>query len=177
MAVMSSMFWGRRPTHTPVMPADSIWNTPEVLPAEIISKVSGSSSGMSESLKSGRRSWTIFTASSSTVRFRSPRKSIFRRPSSSRVVMTYWHTTASSFFARGTYSYTGRLVMTTPAAWVEAWRGIPSRALAVSMSFFTCSSVSYCSRRGLDRRRASSRVMWRAPGPAGTCLAITSTSA
>ena len=32
-------------------------------------------------------------------------------------------------------------VMTTPAAWVEAWRGIPSSALAVSMSFFTCSSA------------------------------------
>ena len=127
---------------------------------------------MSESLKSGRRSWTIFTASSSTVRFRSPRKSIFRRPSSSRVVMTYWHTTASSFFARGTYSYTGRLVMTTPAAWVEAWRGIPSRALAVSMSFFTCSSVSYCSRRGLDRDRAEARVMCR---ELGTCLAMAST--
>jgi hypothetical protein len=24
--------------------------------------------------------------------------------------------------------------MTTPAAWVEAWRGIPSRAIAVSIS-------------------------------------------
>ena len=39
-------------------------------------------------------------------------------------------------------SYTGFRVMTTPAAWVEAWRGIPSSALAVSMSFFTCSSAS-----------------------------------
>ena len=56
--------------------------------------------------------------------------------------MIYWQTTDSSFFARGTYSYTGFRVMTTPAAWVEAWRGIPSSALAVSMSFFTCSSAS-----------------------------------
>ena len=37
MAVRSSMDWGRRPTHTPVMPADSIWNTPLVFPAESIS--------------------------------------------------------------------------------------------------------------------------------------------
>ena len=52
-AVMSSMFWGFSPTHTPVIPVDSIWNTPEVCPREIISYVSGSSSGMSDSLKSG----------------------------------------------------------------------------------------------------------------------------
>ena len=41
-------------------------------------------------------------ASSSTVKFRRARKSIFNRPSSSSVVMVYWVTTASSFFARGT---------------------------------------------------------------------------
>ena len=96
------MDWGRRPTHTPVMPADSIWNTPLVLPAVSISNTAGSSSGISESWKSGWYSWTIFTASSSTVRFRRPRKSIFSRPSSSRVVMTYWQTTVSSFLDRGT---------------------------------------------------------------------------
>ena len=97
---------------------------------------------MSSKVKSGCRVCTIFTASSNTVRFRRPKKSIFSRPSSSSVVMIYWQTTDSSFFARGTYSYTGFRVMTTPAAWVEAWRGIPSSALAVSMSFFTCSSAS-----------------------------------
>ena len=39
MAVMSSMFWGFSPRHTPVMPEDSIWNTPPVLPWVSISKV------------------------------------------------------------------------------------------------------------------------------------------
>ena len=137
MAVMSSMFWGFSPRHTPVMPEDSIWNTPPVLPWVSISKVALSSMGMSARRKSGWSFWTIFTASSSTVRFRRPRKSIFSRPSSSRVTMVYWQTMESSFRARGTYSYTGRLVMTTPAAWVEAWRGIPSKARAVSMSLWT----------------------------------------
>ena len=36
MAVMSSMFWGFSPTHTPVIPGDSIWNTPEVRPSDSI---------------------------------------------------------------------------------------------------------------------------------------------
>ncbi len=75
--------------------------------------------------KPGSRRRTNCTASSSTVRFLSPRKSILRRPSSSSVVIWYWHTTDSSFFASGTYSYTGFSVITTPAAWVEAWRGMP----------------------------------------------------
>ena len=56
--------------------------------------------------------------------------------------MMYWQTTASSFFASGTYSYTGFFVMTTPAAWVEALRGIPSSFCAVSISFLTVSSFS-----------------------------------
>ena len=47
---------------------------------------------------------TIFTASSSTVRLRRPRKSIFSRPSSSSVTIVYWQTMDSSFRARGTYS-------------------------------------------------------------------------
>ena len=65
MAVMSSMFWGRRPTHTPVMPADSIWNTPEVLPSESIWNTAGSLSGMSAREKPGRLFCTRRTVSSS----------------------------------------------------------------------------------------------------------------
>ena len=42
MAVMSSMVWGFRPTHTPVMPADSIWNTPEVFPSPSMAITAGS---------------------------------------------------------------------------------------------------------------------------------------
>ena len=56
--------------------------------------------------------------------------------------MVYWVTTDSSFLASGTYSWTGRRVMTTPAAWVEAWRGMPSMALAVSMRVWTWASLS-----------------------------------
>ena len=88
--------------------------------------------------------------------------------------MGYWQTTDSSFIASGTYSYTGLSVMTTPAAWVEAWRGIPSKAFATSMRRLTFSSPSYISRRGLDKRRASSSVMLSA---IGTCLATASVSA
>ena len=101
-AQMSSMFLGLRPMHTPVMPADSSWNTPEVLPSDSIAMVAGSFSGMALREKSGSRRWTILAASSSTVRLRRPKKSIFSRPSSSRVVMTYWVTGWPSLAARGT---------------------------------------------------------------------------
>ena len=84
---------------------------------------------------------------------------------------------ASSFRASGTYSYTGRFVMTTPAAWVEACRGIPSSAMAVSMSFFTCGSSRYMSASCLLSFSASRSVICSAPGPAGTSFATTSTSA
>ena len=53
MAVISSISFGLRPTHTPVMPADSIWNTPQVRPSDSIWKVCGSSSGMVRKSKSG----------------------------------------------------------------------------------------------------------------------------
>ena len=103
-AVMSSMLCGRRPVHTPVMPALSSWNTPEVFPSESMRKVSASSSGTLSMWKSGVWRRTMSSASLRTVRLRSPRKSIFSRPSSSSVVIGYWQTTDSSFFARGTYA-------------------------------------------------------------------------
>ena len=53
MAVMSSMELGFMLMHTPVMPADSSWNTPWVLPSESIAKVAASSSGMAFMEKSG----------------------------------------------------------------------------------------------------------------------------
>ena len=58
MAQMSSMLLGLRPTPTAVMPPDSIWNTPEVLPSESILKTSGSSSGMLFRSKPGMRFFT-----------------------------------------------------------------------------------------------------------------------
>ena len=86
-AVISSMLFGLRPVHTAVMPVLSSWNTPLVFPAEIISNTALSPSGIFSTSKSGSVSRTILAASSSTVRFRRPRKSIFSSPSSSRVVI------------------------------------------------------------------------------------------
>ena len=88
--------------------------------------------------------------------------------------MIYWVTVRLSLVASGTYSYTGRLVITTPAAWVEALRGIPSSRRAMSTSLRTRSSPSYRSEKGLDSLRALSSVMSREKG---TCLAMLSTSA
>ena len=102
IAVISSMELGFMLTHTPVMPADSSWNTPWVLPSASMAKVSASSSGILHMAKSGLILRICFSASSMTVRFRRPRKSIFSRPSSSMVVMVYWVTTVSSLQDRGT---------------------------------------------------------------------------
>ena len=43
---------------------------------------------------------------------------------------------------RGTCSTSGSREMTTPAAWVLAWRDSPSSFWAVSTRFRTCSSIS-----------------------------------
>ena len=102
IAVKSSMDVGRMDTQTPVMPALSSWNTPWVLPSATMAKVSGSLSGIFAMAKSGSRLRISFSASSMTVRFRRPKKSIFSRPSSSMVVMVYWVTMVSSFFDSGT---------------------------------------------------------------------------
>ena len=64
--------------------------------------------------------------------------------------------------------------MTTPAAWVEACRGMPSRAFAVSMSELSFSSLSYMSRSGFESFIASSMVM---PIAKGICFATASQSA
>ena len=88
--------------HTPVIPADSSWNTPWVLPSASMAKVSGSLSGILSMKKLGFCFWICSSASRITVRFRRPRKSIFKRPSSSMVVMVYWVTTVLSLVERGT---------------------------------------------------------------------------
>ena len=101
-AVMSSMLRGRSPMHTAVMPALSSWNTPTVRPAASMSNVFLSSSGMRSTWNPGSRRRTCRAASSSTVRLRRPRKSIFSSPSSSSVVIWNWHTSAPSLLASGT---------------------------------------------------------------------------
>ena len=119
--------------------------------------------------------WAIMSrVSRITVRVRRPRKSIFKRPSFSMMPMGNWVVITSSFFCRGTYLTAGSRVISTPAAWVEAWRGMPSSVRAVSIRRFTRSSVSYMSRSSLFWSMAFSSVMSRAMG---TALATVSTSA
>ena len=93
---------GFNPTQTLVMPVDSIWNTPAVLPCVSISMTFGSLSVTLAMEKSGSVLRMSEIASSMTVMLRRPRKSILRRPSSSRVVMVYSVTVVSSFVASGT---------------------------------------------------------------------------
>ena len=82
-----------------------------------------------------------------------------------------------SFVESGTYSYTGFSVMTTPAACVDACRGIPSSALATSIRCLSVGSLWYISLSGFERLIASSSVMFSALGPDGTCFATASVSA
>ena len=70
---------------------------------------------------------------------------------------------------------TGCAVITTPAAWVDVFRGIPSRRMAVSMSVFTRWSPSYISLSLGEIFIASASVRWS--GMVGTSLATTSVSA
>jgi hypothetical protein len=82
----------------------------------------------------------IFTQSSMSVSVRRPRKSIFRRPMRSTPCMSYWVVRSAVLplnEARGTNSVSGSGAMTTPAAWVEAWRVVPSRRREMSMSSLT----------------------------------------
>ena len=90
------------------------------------------------------------------------------------VVIVYWVTMVSSFFDSGTYVRTGSAVITTPAAWVEVLRGIPSRDMAVSISSRTISSPSYISFSWGETSNASFKVMCSV---VGTSFATTSVCA
>ncbi len=143
-------------TQTPVIPALSSWKTPTVSPSPSIAYVAASPSGSRWRSKSGSLRRTAFSASSSTVRLRRPRKSIFRSPSSSRLGGVL-RDDGIPVGGNGTYSLIGLSVMTTPAAWVEALRGSPSSARH-SMSRRTCGSFSTRLRSSAlssARRRAS----------------------
>ena len=89
-------------------------------------------------------------ASSITVRFLRPRKSILRRPSSSIKSLSYCVTIASSTpRPKGTYSPIGFWPITTPAACVPDCLGRPSSLIAISIIFLTSSLSSYISLRSL----------------------------
>src|ERR1700685_3787009 len=64
------------------------------------------------------------TESSRMVRVVRPRKSIFSSPMRPRAFISYCVVISSLFdLYSGTISVRGRGEITTPAAWVEAWRG------------------------------------------------------
>ena len=165
-----------------VMPALSNWNTPCVSPAQSILLTASSSRGiLSKSTVSPVLSFIKCTASSMTVRVRRPRKSIFRRPSSSTWFLSNWvviirswlmpaSMSAASSSCRGTSSISGFGAITTPAAWVPLLRGRPSTLLAMSIMRFTSGSLSYMARRSLVCS-ALSRVI---PSSRGTALATRS---
>ena len=174
MAIRSSIFSGLKDCSTPLIPPDSNWNTPSVLPADIIFIVSLSFSGILLTENPGSWLATILQVSSMTVRLRSPKKSIFKSPSSSNAVMVYCVTAAPSFTLSGTYSSTGRSVITTPAACVDACLGIPSTLIAMSSSLFAVASVWHISLNSGVFSIACFRVM---PSSRGISFAILSHAA
>ena len=102
-AMISSKHPGFMLARNERMPADSSWNTPSVSPREIIAYTPGSSMGMSSGFMSGPPfSFTISSASPMTFSVRSPRKSIFKRPSASSVPMGNWVVITSSLVCSGT---------------------------------------------------------------------------
>ena len=87
---------------------------------------------------------TRSTASLMTVSVRNPRKSIFKSPSSSIVVIVNCVVMEPSDpLESGTNSSAGFWQITTPAACMEVCLGKPSSFIHMSNRFFTCSSVSY----------------------------------
>ena len=142
--MISSMFSGFNSLIKDFIPALSSWKTPSVFPWPIISYTLASSKSIFWISNSSPSFFRIIrTASWITVRVRSPRKSIFSRPSSSMVVMVNCVvTTLSAPRDRGTNSSKGSEPITTPAAWMEVCRGKPSSLMDISIRFLTPSSAS-----------------------------------
>ena len=109
-----------------------------------------------------------------TVRVFKPRKSNLIRPNFSIWSMVNWVIISPlAPFTSGTYSIKGLSEMTTPEAWVDACRAIPSRDREIWSSFFSFSSpLSMRFNSGSSSMAFSSRTF----GPSGTILAILSTS-
>ena len=119
------------------MPLDSNWKTPTVSAVRRSSKVRRVVEREVLEVELDRRGRaSIASAFWITVSVRSPRKSILRRPIFSTAPMSYWVVTSSLCrlvaAARSRRARVG--VMTTPAAWVEAWRDSPSRVRPVRES-------------------------------------------
>ena len=97
------------------------------------------------------------------------------RPSASIACISYWLIRPSELVAfwSGMSSVSGSRLMTTPAAWVEAFRATPSRWRAKSVIRLTAGSPSTMPRSSAEVSIASSSRM---PSWFGTALAIRSTS-
>ena len=134
-AITSSKLWGLSSFIKLFIPALSSWNTPSEWPEPKDPKTFLSSKSMLSIAISFPVSFLIsFTAFWITVSVRSPRKSIFKSPSSSSVVMVNWVVMEPSWARdKGTYSSTSFWLITTPAACIEVCRGSPSRRFAISM--------------------------------------------
>ena len=127
-------------------PTASSWKTPSVSARPSSAYVGASSSGIaSTSILSPVVCRMFSRASSMTLRLVSPRKSIFSRPICWTPSMSNWVTTASRSLVdrcSGTKFISGSGAMTTPAAWVLAFRQMPSSRRALSMICLAQSSFS-----------------------------------
>ena len=126
-AIRSSKQSGRSCIMNCFMPPDSSWNTASVSPEAIMSQTPLSSKSFLEKSGTGLPSDRMnASASRMIVSVRSPRKSIFKRPSSSSVVIGNCVVSAPSLLVSGTTVDSGTPEITTPAACVELCRGSPS---------------------------------------------------
>ena len=126
-------------------PPDSSWNTPSVSPVgdHVVDAgvVHGDVLAASMSAPPAR---IMSSVSRMTVSVRRPRKSIFRRPSAlqrAHGVLGGDHVVVG--LQGHVFAPPGSAVISTPAAWVEAWRGMPSSLQRrVDQLAARCSSLS-----------------------------------
>ena len=173
--IKSSKCSGLRSITSLVIPSDSSWNTPDVSPFVRISQAALSSSGIASKSRSiPRFALMSFKASPITVNVRRPKKSIFKRPNSSILSLSYCVTKPSSLaFCTGTWSSRGSAEITTPAAWVDEFRAMPSSFLPKSNNSLTFGSASYKAFNSLPCK-ALSKVI---PSSLGIIFAMRFTSA
>ena len=189
IAIRSSMAVGFNFLRNSRIPDDSNWNTPIVSPFEKSLYTLESSSGIFSISISFSRSFKSFRVLSITVRLRKPRKSSLRRPNSSKPFISYWEVTSPCGERyKGTKSVKSPGAITTPAAWMDAWRFIPSNTFECSITslywpsaallrFGFCFKASFkvifivlgiifanlsISPKEYPRTRPTSRITWRA---------------
>ena len=125
------------------------------------------------------RSLMICLAFPRMFRFTSPRKSIFSKPM--RATSSIGNCTIAppspfplETLCSGTYLFSGSLEITTPAAWVLAWREMPSTLRARSYSLRITASSLY---KAFNSAFCSIEFVSVTPGPNGISRTTRSTSA